>query len=116
MHEAGFAVDLAGVAAGSRGNRRLTPRGRKIVAIMKKNGFNWRYGMADPVHFEADPRKYGYRTAQQAIERTQTTCQVRLAKGKAAKKPSGKTARSGARSRTPLRADATKARHRKSRA
>lgn len=91
MHEAGFAVDITGVAAGHRGDKHLTPRGKRIVGIMKKHGFNWRYGLADPVHFEADPRKHGYRDARQAITRTQTTCQVRLANSKLHKK-SGKTA------------------------
>lgn len=86
IHEAGFAVDMSGIATGPRGGKRLTPQGKRIVAIMKKNGFNWRYGLADPVHFEADPRKHGYRSVQEAIKRTQTTCQVRLAKNKAHKK------------------------------
>jgi len=80
LHEAGFAVDMAGIAAGPRGDKRLTPQGRRIVGIMRKNGFNWRYGLADPAHFEADPRKYGYRNAKEAITKTQSTCQVRLAK------------------------------------
>ena len=79
MHEAAFAVDISGVAAGQRGAKRLTPRGRRIVQIMQRNGFKWRYGLADPAHFEADPRKYGYRTVKQAIKRTQNSCQVRLA-------------------------------------
>jgi hypothetical protein len=70
---------------------------------MKKNGFNWRYGLADPVHFEADPRKYGYRNVREAIYRTQTTCQVRLAKGKAQKKPVNKIAASRARGPARLR-------------
>jgi hypothetical protein len=86
MHEAGFAVDMAGIAAGPRGNKQLTPKGRRIVAIMKKNGFKWRYGLSDPAHFEADPRRYGYRSAQQAITKTQTTCQVKFAKNKIQKK------------------------------
>lgn len=78
LHEAGFAVDIAGVASGRRGAKRLTPRGRKIVQIMRKNGFAWRYGLADPVHFEADPKRHGYRSAKQAIKVNQTRCQVRL--------------------------------------
>ncbi|HKY03799.1 MAG TPA: M15 family metallopeptidase, partial [Blastocatellia bacterium] len=82
LHEAGLAVDIAGVAAGPRGRKRLTTRGRRIVAIMRKHGFIWRYGMADPVHFEVDPRKYGYRNAQHAIQRSQSQCQVRLAAAK----------------------------------
>lgn len=86
LHEAGFAVDMAGIAAGPRGDKRLTPQGRRIVGIMRKNGFNWRYGLADPAHFEADPRKYGYHNAKEAITKTQSTCQVRLAKYKVRKK------------------------------
>ncbi|HJQ69321.1 MAG TPA: D-alanyl-D-alanine carboxypeptidase family protein [Blastocatellia bacterium] len=77
LHEAGFAVDMSGVAIGPRGAKRLTPRGRRIVAIMRKSGFSWRYGLADPAHFEIDPRKHGYRTAQQAIRRSQSQCQAR---------------------------------------
>jgi hypothetical protein len=92
IHEAGFAVDMAGIATGPRGNKRLTPQGRRIVAIMEKNGFNWRYGLADPVHFEADPRRHGYRSVKEAINRTQTTCQIRLAKSKPHKKPPAKVA------------------------
>ena len=79
LHEAAFAVDISGVASGPRGAKRLTPNGRRIVQTMQRNGFKWRYGLADPAHFEADPRRYGYRTVKQAINRTQNTCQVRLA-------------------------------------
>lgn len=79
LHEAGLAVDIAGVATGPRGAKRLTSRGRRIVAIMRKHGFIWRYGLADPVHFEVDPRRYGYRNASHAIQRSQSQCQVRLA-------------------------------------
>jgi hypothetical protein len=91
LHEAGFAVDISGVAAGPRGNKRLTSRGRRIVNVMEKNGFDWRYGLADPAHFEADPRRHGYRSVKQAINRNQTRCTV---KGltKASAKKSGKTA------------------------
>lgn len=78
LHEAGFAVDIAGVAVGRRGAKRLTPRGRKIVQIMRKNGFAWRYGLADPVHFEADPRRHGYKSAKQAIKVSQSRCQVKF--------------------------------------
>lgn len=80
LHEAGFAVDISGVAAGPRGNKRLTTQGKRIVGIMRKNGFNWRYKLADPAHFEADPQKHGYRSSKQAIAHTQTTCTVKLAK------------------------------------
>jgi len=82
IHEAGFAVDIADVASGPRGAKRLTPKGRRIVAIMKKHGFNWRYGLNDPVHFEANPQRYGYRTIKQAIKRNQTVCEVKLAREK----------------------------------
>jgi D-alanyl-D-alanine carboxypeptidase len=95
IHEAGFAVDIAGVATGPRGNKRLTPRGRRMVAIMKKNGFNWRYGLRDPVHFEADPTKHGYRTVKAAIKRSQTTCSLRLAKSRPQKKSPSKVAING---------------------
>ena len=88
LHEAGFAVDISGIAAGPRGGKRLTPRGRKIVGIMRKNGFSWRYGLADPAHFEADPRKHGYRTLNQAINRNQKMCDAKLAKNtRSGKKP-----------------------------
>jgi LAS superfamily LD-carboxypeptidase LdcB len=92
LHEAGFAVDMAGIAAGPRGDKRLTPQGRRIVGIMRKNGFNWRYGLADPAHFEADPRKYGYRNAKEAITKIQSTCQVRLAKFKGRTKAANRIA------------------------
>jgi D-alanyl-D-alanine carboxypeptidase len=75
-HEAGLAVDIAGVAAGPRGAKRLTPKGRRIVAIMRKNGFKWRYGLSDPAHFEADPRQHGYRNLKQAIAHTHSTCRA----------------------------------------
>jgi len=88
LHEAGLAVDIAGVAGGRRGSKRLTARGRRIVRIMEKNGFDWRYGMADPAHFETDPRKVGYRNLSQAIRRSQTTCQVKLATAQKVRKRS----------------------------
>jgi len=66
MHEAGLAVDLGGVAMGRR--RRLTPKGRQTVRIMRKHGFKWRYGMKDPAHFELSPRAAGYRTEKAAIK------------------------------------------------
>jgi len=78
LHEAGLAVDMSGIAAGPRGAKRLTTRGRRIVGIMQKNGFRWRYGLADPAHFEADPRKAGYLNARQAIARSQTICDARV--------------------------------------
>jgi LAS superfamily LD-carboxypeptidase LdcB len=66
MHEAGLAVDIGGVATGRR-RRRLTPRGRHIVRIMRKHGFSWRYGLKDPAHFELSPRLAGYRSEKAAI-------------------------------------------------
>lgn len=80
LHEAGFAVDISGVAAGPRGAKKITPRGRRIIGIMRKNGFQWRYGLKDPAHFEANPRRYGYRSAKQAISRSQAICDVKIAK------------------------------------
>jgi LAS superfamily LD-carboxypeptidase LdcB len=66
MHEAGLAVDIGGVATRGR-RRRLTPKGRQIVRIMRKHGFKWRYGLKDPAHFELSPRLAGYRTEKAAI-------------------------------------------------
>jgi hypothetical protein len=80
LHEAGFAVDISGVAAGPRGRKQVTSRGRRIISVMRNNGFKWRYGLKDPAHFEADPQRKGYRNLQQAIHKNQTTCTVRLAK------------------------------------
>jgi len=92
LHEAGMAVDIAGVASGPRGDKQLTPRGLKMVRIMQKNGFKWRYGLADPAHFEADPTSHGYRSAAQAIKKSQSTCQLKLlAKAKARKSESVRT-------------------------
>jgi hypothetical protein len=75
MHEAGLAVDLGGVASGHR--RRLTPKGRLMVRIMRKHGFNWRYGLKDPAHFELSPRLAGYRTEKAAIKAGQQRWGVR---------------------------------------
>jgi hypothetical protein len=68
LHEAGLAVDLGGVATGRRRHRRLTPKGRQMVRIMRKHGFAWRYGLKDPVHFEVSPRRAGYRSERAAIK------------------------------------------------
>jgi LAS superfamily LD-carboxypeptidase LdcB len=68
MHEAGLAVDLGGVATG---RRHLTPKGRQTVRIMRKHGFNWRYGLKDPAHFELSPQRAGYRTEKAAIKASQ---------------------------------------------
>jgi LAS superfamily LD-carboxypeptidase LdcB len=67
MHEAGLAVDIGGVAAGHR-RRRLTPKGRQMVRIMRRHGFKWRYGLKDPAHFELSPQQAGYRTEKAAIK------------------------------------------------
>ena len=77
-HEGGFAVDISGIAAGARGERKLTPQGRKIIEVMNKHGYKWKYGLADPVHFEADPRTHGYSSLKQAIAINQTRCQPRF--------------------------------------
>lgn len=71
LHEAGLAVDVADVAAGNKHKRKLTTDGKKIVKIMKKHGFNWRYGLKDPAHFELDPKVAGYRSEKQAIAMAQ---------------------------------------------
>jgi hypothetical protein len=84
LHEAGFAVDISGVAAGPQGRKQVTSRGRRIISVMRKNGFKWRYGLKDPAHFEADPTRKGYRSVKQAIHKNQTTCTVRLAKAQTA--------------------------------
>jgi hypothetical protein len=102
VHEAGFAVDISGVANGRRGEKQLTPRGRRIVRIMRKNGFAWRYGLRDPVHFEADPRRYGYRSVSQAIKLNQTRCQIRLAARRAGAKSRNSTHASVGRSHTQV--------------
>jgi hypothetical protein len=61
---------------------------------MRRHGFIWRYGLADPVHFEVDPRRYGYRNASHAIQRSQSQCQVRLAAAKKARTaPNSRSAR-----------------------
>ncbi|HEX4946057.1 MAG TPA: M15 family metallopeptidase [Blastocatellia bacterium] len=67
LHEAGLAVDLANVARGKKRSRRLTHDGRKIVKVMQKHGFKWRYGLKDPAHFELDPRTAGYKSEKAAI-------------------------------------------------
>jgi hypothetical protein len=82
-HEAGFAVDIAGVAAGRRGAKRLTPQGRKIVRAMEKNGFAWKYGLKDPAHFEANPRRHGYKNLTQAIRHTQSRCSAGIGRRRA---------------------------------
>lgn len=68
MHEAGLAVDVAGVATGNRRGRRLTPKGKKIVRIMRKHGFRWPHGLKDPVHFEIGLQQAGFRSQGAAIK------------------------------------------------
>lgn len=82
-HEAGFAVDISGIAAGRRGAKRLTPQGRRIVRVMERNGFAWKYGLKDPAHFEANPRRHGYRNLTQAIRYTQSNCSARIGRRRA---------------------------------
>lgn len=67
LHEAGLAVDFAAIAHGQKRRRALTRDGRKIVKVMEKHGFKWRYGLKDPAHFELDPRVAGYKSEQAAI-------------------------------------------------
>jgi hypothetical protein len=88
VHEAGFAVDISGIATGPRGSKHLTAQGRRIVQIMERHGFRWRYGLMDPVHFEADPREHGYVSLRQAILINQTRCQAAVAQKRAAKQNS----------------------------
>jgi hypothetical protein len=77
-HEAGLAVDISGIAAGPRGAKRVTRNGQRIIHIMEKNGFNWRYGLKDPAHFEASPKRVGYSNLSQAIKKSQSNCTVKL--------------------------------------
>lgn len=71
LHEAGLAVDFADVAHGKKRNRHLTRDGRKIVKVMQKHGFKWRYGLKDPAHFELDPRTAGFKSEKAAIAAAQ---------------------------------------------
>jgi LAS superfamily LD-carboxypeptidase LdcB len=71
LHEAGLAVDFANVAAGQKRRRHLTRDGRKIVKVMQKHGFQWRYGLQDPAHFELEPRVAGFKSARAAIAAAQ---------------------------------------------
>jgi hypothetical protein len=49
----------------------LTRDGRKIVKVMQKHGFQWRYGLQDPAHFELEPRVAGFKSARAAIAAAQ---------------------------------------------
>jgi LAS superfamily LD-carboxypeptidase LdcB len=68
LHEAGLAVDLGGVASGRKHHRRLTRRGQQMVKIMRRHGFEWRYGLKDPAHFEISAHRAGFRTERAAIQ------------------------------------------------
>jgi LAS superfamily LD-carboxypeptidase LdcB len=92
LHEAGLAVDFADVAHGKKRQRRLTRDGRKIVKVMRKHGFKWRYGLKDPAHFELDPRAAGFKSEKAAI----TAAQRRQANQRWLAK---KTVRAGAKNR-----------------
>jgi hypothetical protein len=74
----------------------LTTQGRQIVRIMERHGFDWKYGLADPVHFEASPREHGYRSLKQAIQVTQTRCQAGML-ARAAGRARGSVKRGGVR-------------------
>lgn len=72
-HEAGLAVDIAGIAVPGRGHRRrLTGTGATIVRVMRRHDFNWRYGLRDPAHFELSPRRVGFRDTRTAIRAHRT--------------------------------------------
>lgn len=89
LHEAGLAVDFAAVAHGKKHRRRLTREGSKIVKVMQKHGFKWRYGLKDPVHFELEPRVAGYKSEKAAIASAQRReAQQRLVEKKTAQTPS----------------------------
>lgn len=91
LHEAGLAVDFADVAHGKKHHRRLSRDGSKIVKVMQKHGFKWRYGLKDPAHFELEPRVAGFKTEKQAITAAQQrAAQQRLVEKKTAQSP-GKT-------------------------
>lgn len=86
LHEAGLAVDVAGVASGKGRHRHLTRNGKKIVRVMQQHGFNWPHGLRDPVHFEIPPKQAGYRSERTAINVAQqrwhtqsraTSCQLK---------------------------------------
>ena len=80
VHEAGFAVDIGGLTTKAHGKRALTPQGKKVVGIMKRHGFTWRYQMKDPPHFEADPTKHGYRNVAAAIKAHQKSSKQSMSK------------------------------------
>jgi LAS superfamily LD-carboxypeptidase LdcB len=71
LHEAGLAVDFASVAYGKKRQRRLTRDGKKMIKVMRRHGFRWRYGLKDPAHFELEPRMVGYKSEKHAIAAAQ---------------------------------------------
>lgn len=80
-HEAGLAVDIAGISARGRGKRRCLSRpGAAIVRIMRRHDFSWRYGLRDPAHFELSPGHAGYRTTHAAIVARQSLVSERRAR------------------------------------
>lgn len=94
LHEAGLAVDFADIAHGKKNRRVLTKDGRKIVKVMEKHGFKWRYGLKDPAHFELEPRAAGYKSEQAAIIAAQKReAEQRLRAHKAAAAAKAKTRR-----------------------
>lgn len=94
LHEAGLAVDLADIAHGKKHRRRLTREGSKMVKVMQKHGFKWRYGLKDPAHFELEPHVAGYKTEKAAITAAQRReTQQRLVVKKAAQASSKTKAR-----------------------
>jgi len=104
MHEAGFAVDIAGVARKQHGRRKVTPQGQRVISIMNKHGFRWRYGLKDPAHFEADPTKHGFRSVNAAIKAHQTRGnRTYTAKASSRKRPSIIAVKSSEKRRPPRR-------------
>ncbi|MBX3267902.1 MAG: M15 family metallopeptidase, partial [Acidobacteria bacterium] len=63
-HEGGFAFDVKGM--GEKG--KPTALAKLIIPIFEKYGFRWggRFKKPDPPHFEADFRRGGYKSSQEA--------------------------------------------------
>ena len=81
LHEAGLAVDFADVVQSPR-RRKLTREGRQVVKIMKRHGFNWKYGLGDPAHFEIDPKTAGFRDQDSAIAAAERRSRLASKKGR----------------------------------
>ena len=81
LHEAGLAVDFADVVQSQR-RRKLTREGRQVVKIMKRHGFNWKYGLGDPAHFEIDPKAAGFRDQDSAIAAAERRSRLASKKGR----------------------------------